>query len=598
MFEHAQLGLVSFPLKQLKRLQLYDGGSTSSVALLIIEYDDDIAQCLPVWIQEYNTLLLSVMPYTSTHRTFYKQFLPRLRSRELKGPSLEDLKDLQSEYQDIYTQLCFHQSVVAAGSSAKAMDKAQDRFPNLMRFISHLRASRSLEATIVSDNDLSALIFQPPTTSTTTNNDFLMSPLMHCPVTILTGVPGSGKDQLTQSIVSWDKESTKWVVLRQPFDSCENFDIESFQSSLSTVVDRMSRKLSSSMRKTRVLVITPGLTDVREVVWSILSYPEKSVKETLWIGSITACVDLQNCCSDSGFLFPNLLENCAVGVVNNIVWTGQKSDDQSYIEQLIRTGNPAASFINSQPGHTLREEDMDLILSTDLFSNTACLQDRLLFHGKFLSCPHPGTKPDKDFSMVCLKFCQFLDKKQLASQLTLLKSVTKDVRQGAQPIVYHIRARVAFTDSSGLSELEFVRQSGHLSLSPLDEGQTKRASRSNSQHSMPTCQFESCFVFFGTHLSEAWLKIWLRGCQPQEQLKKLHRTRKDLLKAEIEQIHSAHKHDPLPPGVFYNGFHYVNMDGEKTEKHPMLDQFIDEFLKAENEKIDQHNREIVQDMFD
>jgi hypothetical protein len=25
MFEHAQLGLVSFPLKQLKRLQLYDG---------------------------------------------------------------------------------------------------------------------------------------------------------------------------------------------------------------------------------------------------------------------------------------------------------------------------------------------------------------------------------------------------------------------------------------------------------------------------------------------------------------------------------------------------------------------------------------------
>jgi hypothetical protein len=70
------------------------------------------------------------------------------------------------------------------------------------------------------------------------------------------------------------------------------------------------------------------------------------------------------------------------------------------------------------------------------------------------------------------------------------------------------------------------------------------------------------------------------------------------LKAEIEQIHSAHKHDPLPPGVFYNGFHYVNMDGEKTEKHPMLDQFIDEFLKAENEKIDQHNREIVQDMFD
>ena len=54
----------------------------------------------------------------------------------------------------------------------------------------------------------------------------------------------------------------------------------------------------------------------------------------------------------------------------------------------------------------------------------------------------------------------------------------------------------------------------------------------------------------------------------QTQLKKSHRTRNDLLNAEIEQIHSAHKHDPLPPGVFHNGFHYVTMDGEKTDKHP------------------------------
>ena len=30
----------------------------------------------------------------------------------------------------------------------------------------------------------------------------------------------------------------------------------------------------------------------------------------------------------------------------------------------------------------------------------------------------------------------------------------------------------------------------------------------------------------------------------------------------------------------------------------VLDQFIDDFLKAENEKIDQHNSGIVQDMFD
>ena len=33
---------------------------------------------------------------------------------------------------------------------------------------------------------------------------------------------------------------------------------------------------------------------------------------------------------------------------------------------------------------------------------------------------------------------------------------------------------------------------------------------------------------------------------------------------------SAHKFDPLPPGWFYNGLHFVSLNGEKDYSHPRI----------------------------
>ncbi|XP_062515899.1 dynein axonemal assembly factor 9-like [Corticium candelabrum] len=600
VFEHSHLGFVYLPLEQLNRLQLFDEVS-KGVALLIVGCNEEIVCHLPSWLRQSGTLVFSITTRISAHKTFYKQFVPRMRSKELNGPKLEDLTALQEEYQDIFKQVCYHHSIRATGSEATLMDKAYNKLPYLSRFVDHLCASKAMHTTIISNNDFPALVSQLLPTRPSTDVHVAASRLMHCIVTVLTGVPGSGKDQLSRSIVSWDKDSTKWVVLRQPFDSCDDdFDIESFQSSLTAITERMGKKLSASMRRTRILVITPGLTDVRHVVGAILHHPEESVREMVKIGAVTACVDSHNCVLRNGLFFPNLLENCAIGLVNNIVWTGLRSESPSNVELLIRACNPTASFFDSQP---LKEEAMDSILSDDAFNDTACLHDRLLFHGQALCSPRSTIQPVKGFNKVCLKFCQPLDRRLLTSQLTSLKFENKHDTNDTQPIVYLIKAKVWLTDSLQINNLEFVRQSGWLTLSPSDVGQiSSPAHFANGQGGETALPSENCFVFFGTQLTDGWLKNWLRGCKLQMETKKAHRTRSGLTSTEIDSINSAHKHDPLPPGTFYNGSHFLSMDGEKSDKHPCLDQFIDDFLDAQNKEIDRHNSELdqnaVADMFE
>uniref|UniRef100_A0A4W4GWS0 Uncharacterized protein n=3 Tax=Electrophorus electricus TaxID=8005 RepID=A0A4W4GWS0_ELEEL len=103
----------------------------------------------------------------------------------------------------------------------------------------------------------------------------------------------------------------------------------------------------------------------------------------------------------------------------------------------------------------------------------------------------------------------------------------------------------------------------------------------------------TCYlVICGVGLTQEALKDWLRQCAKQKATKKVRKTKKTLSPQEIKNIHVSRYLEPLPAGYFYNGHQYVSFFGEKQYFHPLMDQFIEEYLQEANEEIECFNREV------
>lgn len=99
-------------------------------------------------------------------------------------------------------------------------------------------------------------------------------------------------------------------------------------------------------------------------------------------------------------------------------------------------------------------------------------------------------------------------------------------------------------------------------------------------------------MFHGVGLTQEGLKDWLRHCAKQKVPKKIKKNKRTLTTHEIRYIHVKRHLDPLPPGYFYNGHHFVSFFGEKQNFHPLMDQFIDEYVQETNKEIEHFNREV------
>ena len=55
-----------------------------------------------------------------------------------------------------------------------------------------------------------------------------------------------------------------------------------------------------------------------------------------------------------------------------------------------------------------------------------------------------------------------------------------------------------------------------------------------------------------------------------------------------------HAEEPLPDGYFHNGRQYVCFDGEKTDHHPLLEEFAASWLEVANAGVVQHNAKLAQ----
>ena len=67
------------------------------------------------------------------------------------------------------------------------------------------------------------------------------------------------------------------------------------------------------------------------------------------------------------------------------------------------------------------------------------------------------------------------------------------------------------------------------------------------------------------------------------------RTRESITVDEMDVLSQGLE---TPEGYFFDGYYYINADGEKTKKHPLLDSRIASFLEDENDRIGDFNRKL------
>ncbi|XP_023651405.1 dynein axonemal assembly factor 9 isoform X1 [Paramormyrops kingsleyae] len=588
LFVHPQYGSVTLPRNLICGLKFYQGDSSRTLAALFLECKSSILPFLPFQLRSAShSLAFGLQAKSNSYRSFCAQVLPVwLRQKCDVGQIVQTVsRDQLTPEQKIMLcrldRLCkSHAPLTTLPSGSLKVSSTAP--PELEAFLQHFALS-SLGQEVVQRNHLEVLFSRRETPPHQHARDCKIV------MTILTGIPGSCKDNLCNFLMNLNKSYGRWMVYRPPLDRHEVFCRAHFQRYLSSLLEsQMNTGLSPS--KCRLLVLTPGYTDVADVVQAALAHPDPVIRDAFSLGAITACVDPLSSFMEHRYAFPKLLEQCSHGLVSNVVFTGLTQEQRhpllKQVQQLVRAANPGAAFILAEKGAVTRNEDVELILSESSFSEPLMLTARYLLYpglnmGKFCSGDMSPT-----MNHHCVTFSRPLDRLQFMARCKELKPLRPDPFCGN---IYHICGRVKFSDSDKLMELSFGSVSGTLSMVPAME-----------DSSLPThiCSLQ----FYGVDLTMEGLKDWLRQCTPQKAARKALKTRKTLTPQEIRIIHVSRHLHPLPVGYFYNGSQYVTFFGEKMTFHPLMEEFIDEYLEEANKEIERFNHQLEQqcqgDLFD
>ncbi|KAG8453283.1 hypothetical protein GDO86_000063 [Hymenochirus boettgeri] len=598
LFLHPYHGSVTISRNHLNAVKLYDGDSTSVVAALIVEFKSSLLPHLPF---HYNVpgsfLTFALFPKSKSYRSFYSQvFLVWQKISNNSGPLLRVIQEdqLSAQQRQIYinTQNLFEAALYPTVERWSHVKTVSASLPGLESFFQHLGVS-SVGHDPIPRIHLPIVLQDPePSAPSNPENDKIL-------VTIISGLPGSYCGELCVSLGSLTKEygSFRWNVYRQPMEHSGNFATGHFQRHLSNVLEVKRKytvhKSAFLRRKIRMLVVLDGYSDVVDVVQALNTHPDPDVRSSFAIAAATTCVNPVSCFMEHRFIFPKLLEQCSQGIVSNVAITSltieQRHPTFVLIQKLIRAANPGIAFILAEKGIVTRNEDIELIMSDSSFSNTLMLRARYLmypgwYEGKFLT---GSTFPKMDH--VCVRFGRPLEKARFMTRCKAIKSSLKTYPFHGN--LYHIVGAVQFADSDQRVEVFHETLINSLSLVPVEDGPTpppdpKRDQEDNNQPCM--------LVFIGCYLKEEDVKDWLKLCAKQKPQKKLSRTRGTLTVQEIRTIHAKRHLEPLPDGYFYNGTQFVNFLGEKMDYHPLMDQFIYDYLNEANREIEKYNKDLEQ----
>ncbi|XP_040916742.1 uncharacterized protein C20orf194 homolog [Toxotes jaculatrix] len=573
LFVHSQYGSITLSKDHINTIKFYDPDS-SAVASLFVEYDSSLLPHLPFPLHSSDhCLVFALQPRSKSHRAFYSKVLSVWQNSE-SGFTLQ----LLDEGQLTWTQRSMHNRLQKLHDSQEppvakrrgSLKTSYSQLPEQDMFLQHFALSSISQEPILYDH-LGVLF---PSTelqnSVSGKGDKVV-------ITIITGLPGSHKKRLCNFVVQLNKERGRWVVYEPGPDSCDSFSASHLQQYLSSFLESQ-RGLGG---KPRLLVLSPGYTDVLDVVQAVLFHPDPVVQSCFTIGAVTACVDPLASCLEHRFSFPKLLEQCSQGIVSTVVFTGltaeQKHPLMQHVQQLVRSANPTAAFIQAERGAVTRNEDVNLILSESSFTDPQMLRARYVLYPGWCKGRFSSGSGSLVLTQQHVAFSRPLERPLFVTRCKAFKSSLRP--SPFRGNVYNVWGKVRFSDSEQLMEVSYNTVSGSLSLVPLTPG--------------PEETNTSCFVIFdGVGLTEDGLKDWLRLCTKQRQTKKPKKTKNTLSPHEIKTIHMTRHLDPLPPGYFYNGYQYVDIFGEKRNFHPNMEEFIKEYIAEANKEIELFNRHL------
>ncbi|KAK2852798.1 hypothetical protein Q7C36_007999 [Tachysurus vachellii] len=584
---HPHYGIIVLSKNHIRSIKVYDGDSFSVATMLFIEYETSVLPHLPFPLHSADCCIaIALMPKTKGYKEFYSQVLQFWNKPDSKLHVQHVSQDqLGPDQMSMYSRLLKLQE--AHGSSAvntkATLKTAYSDLPDMDRFLKHFAISSSIGEESVYSEHLAALFSSTHPKSAVPESEKKVA------LSIITGLPGSYKESLCDFLVDVNQECGRWEVYRPDLDSKE-LCVPHLQRFLSSLVAKTS---DTYFKAPQVLLMTPGCTDVLDVVQAVICHPDPQVQSRISLGAVTACVNPLTSFMEHRLLFPKLLEQCGHGVVSNVVFTGltaeQKHPLLKYMQQLIRSANPNAAFILAERGAVTRTEDMRLILGDSGFYQSQMIRARYLLYpgwweGRFVTgCGSIAMSQH---------FVQFNRPLERSLFLHCCKGLKSSLR--GSPFtgnIYHISGKVLFSDSERLWEVSCNSISGNVSMA-LDQSSTC------SPQITQTCYL----LMHGVGLTHSGLKDWLRQCAKQKAPKKAKKTRNTLTPQEIRNIHVKRHLDPLPPGYFYNGYQFVSFFGERQNVHPLMDQFVEEYLQEANKEIECFNSELdlyaPRDLFD
>ncbi|XP_034628484.1 uncharacterized protein C20orf194 homolog isoform X1 [Trachemys scripta elegans] len=592
LFSHPHYGSITVSKNHMDSIKFYDGDSTSVVAALFIDFKSSLLAHLPVQFHTpSNFLMIGLFPKSKIYKAFYSQVFSSWQQTN-SGISLKviqadflsvEQKRLLSNMQKLCNALSY-----PAGERGSQLKMAAS-LPELERFLQHFAVS-SISREPVMRAHLPILLQQSESIPVSkAENDKVV-------ITIITGLPGCHSSDLCAFLVTFNKEYGRWVVYRQTMDSPECFSAAHFQRYLSSVLEsqqnRSARQSSYSRKKMRLLVVLQGYTDVIDVVQALETHPDPEVKSSFIIGTISTCVEPLSCYMEHRFLFPKFLDQCSQGLVSNVVFTSHTTEQRHpllvQLQSLIRAANPAVSFILAENGLVTRNEDIELILSESSFSNPQMMRARYLMYPGWYDGKFGAGSVFPPMVQICVWFSRPLEKTRFVTKCKAIKSSIKSSPFSGN--IYHILGKVKFSDSDKMIEVCHNTSSNSLSLVPVQEGPTPPDSRNDNRDR--SGQQECFLVFIGCSLKEEDIKDWLRQTAKQKPQRKALKTRGMLTLQEIKNIHMKRHLDPLPAGYFYNGTQFVNFFGDKMDYHPLMDQFMNDYLEEANREIEKYNREL------
>uniref|UniRef100_A0A8C3RAZ2 Chromosome 20 open reading frame 194 n=1 Tax=Cyanoderma ruficeps TaxID=181631 RepID=A0A8C3RAZ2_9PASS len=581
-------GSISISKNHMSSISLYDGDSNSVVAALFIDFKSSLLPHLPIEFHTQNNfLMIALFPKRKIYKAFYSQVFSSWQNQTSSGLSLrvvqeeflsEEQKRMHSSVQKLFNALSF-----SSGERCREL-KLSAAIPELERFVQHFTVS-SVSTKPVMRAHLPILLQQSETISDS-----------KVIITIITGLPGCRSSDLCSFLVTFTKEHGRWIVYRQTMDSPECFSASHFQRFLAGVVEAQQnlgvRQAAHAGKSRRLLVVLQGYTDVIDVVQALQTHPDPDVKSSFIIGAVNTCVEPLSCYMEHRLLFPKFLDQCSQGLVSNVVFTSHATEQRHpllvQLQSLIRAANPGVSFILAENGIVTRNEDIELILSESSFSNPQMMRARYLMYPGWYEGKYGAGPVFPPMVQICVWFSRPLEKTRFVTKCKAIKSLLKPSPFSGN--IYHIMGKVKFSDADKVIEVCHNTAANSLSLVPVPEGPTPPDSRNDPRDC--SSQQEYFLVFIGCSLKEEDIKDWLRETAKQKPQRKALKTRGMLTLQEIKNIHVKRHLDPLPAGYFYNGTQFVNFFGDKMDYHPLMDQFMNDYLEEANREIEKYNREL------